>query len=80
MHAKMYLTDDGLLRAELIIEDPLALTEPWHVTRHFRRMPPGTRAFDYACSENNRNPITQSGQTLTLDTEGKVIDKVVNDE
>jgi len=73
----MFLTDEGLLRAELVIEDPLALTEPWHVTRHFRRMPPGTKAYDYACAENNRNPITQSGQTLTLDTEGRVIDKVI---
>ncbi len=77
---RMYLTDEGLLRAELIIEDPLALTEPWHVTRHFRRMPTGTRAYDYACAENNRNPITQSGQTLTLDTEGRVIDKEVEND
>jgi hypothetical protein len=73
----MYLTDKGLLRAELVIEDPLALSKPWHVTRHFRRMPAGTRAYDYACAENNRNPITGAGQTLTLDTEGNVIDKVI---
>ena len=76
---KMFLTDDGLLRAELVIEDPLALTEPWRVTRHFRRMPPGTRAYDYACAENNRNPITSSGQTLTLDPEGNIIDKEIKE-
>lgn len=74
---RMYLTEDGLLRAELVIEDPLALTKPWHVKRHFRRLPDGTRAYDYACAENNRNPITNAGQTLTLDTEGNVIDKVI---
>ncbi len=74
---RMYLTDEGLLRAELVIEDPLALSEPWQVTRHFRRTPVGTRAYDYACAENNRNPITNAGQTLTLDTEGNVIDKVI---
>lgn len=77
---RMFLMDDGLLRAELVIEDPVALSEPWHVTRHFRRMPAGTRAYDYACAENNRNPITDAGQTLTLDTEGKVIDKVIENE
>lgn len=77
---RMFLTDDGLLRADLVIEDPLALREPWHVTRHFRRLPEGTRAYDYACAENNRNPITNSGQTLTLDTDGNVIDKVVDGE
>jgi hypothetical protein len=77
---RMFLTDEGLLRAELVIEDPLALKAPWHVTRHFRRLPAGTRAYDYGCAENNRNPITSSGQTLTLDTDGKVIDKVIEGE
>jgi hypothetical protein len=43
-------------------------------------MPDGTKAYDYACAENNRNPITDAGQTLTLDTEGKVIDKVIEDD
>ena len=80
VHTKMSLTDEGLLRAELEIEDPVALTEPWHVARHFRRMPEGTRAFDYACAENNRNPITDAGQTLTLDTDGNVIDKDIRNE
>lgn len=77
---RMYLTDEGLLRAELTIDDPQALQEPWNVTRHFKQMPKGTKAYDYACAENNRNPITNAGQTLTLDTEGNVIDKVVEDE
>jgi hypothetical protein len=77
---RMHLIEDGLLRAELVIEDPLALAEPWHVTRHFRRLPAGTRAYDYACAENNRNPITNNGQTLTLDIEGNVIDKTIDGE
>lgn len=80
IETRMTLTEEGMLRAELKITDPLALTEPWYVTRHFRRMPQGTRAYDYACAENNRNPITDAGQTLTLDTEGNIIDKVVEDE
>jgi hypothetical protein len=80
IRTRMFLTEEGLLRAELEIDDPLALTETWHVTRHFRRMPPGTKAYDYACAENNRNPITDAGQTLTLDTEGNVIDRVIENE
>ena len=75
---RMFKTDEGLLRAELTLEDPLALTEPWHVTRHFRKLPAGTRVYDYACAENNRNPITETGQTLTLDTEGNVIDVAID--
>jgi hypothetical protein len=77
---RIFETDEGLLRAELIIEDDLALTEPWHVTRHFRRLPPGTRVYDYACAENNRNPITSSGQTLTLGPDGKPIDVVIEQD
>ena len=74
VHARMFKTDEGLLRAELVIEDPIALTEPWYVTRHFRRLMTGTRVYDYACAENNRNPITNSGKTLTLGPDGKPID------
>lgn len=77
---RMYLTEQGLLRAELVIEDPLALRKPWRVTRHFRRLSQGTRAYDYACAENNRNPITDTGRTLTLDTEGRVIDRGIENE
>ncbi len=77
VRTRMFENDEGLLRAELIIEDPLALTEPWHVTRHFQRVPAGTRVYDYACAENNRNPITNSGQTLTLGPDGTPIDVVI---
>ncbi len=76
---RMFLTDESLLRAELTIEDPLALTEAWHVVRHFRRLPDGTRVYDYACAENNRNPITEAGQTLTLDTQGNIIDIAIDE-
>ena len=74
---KIFKTNDGLLRAELKIIDPIALQKPWHVTRHFRKLPANTRVFDYACAENNRNPITTSGQTLTLGPDGKPIDKEI---
>lgn len=79
IETRMFLTDEGLLRAELTIEDPLALQEPWHVVRHFRRLPDGTRVYDYACAENNRNPITEAGQTLTLDTQGNIIDITIDE-
>lgn len=77
IETRMYETDKGLLRAELSIEDPVALSEPWRVVRHFRRLPAGTRVYDYACAENNRNPITESGQTLTLGPDGEIIDRVI---
>lgn len=75
----LFLTKEGLLRAELVIEDSQALEAPWRVTRHFRRLEQGTRAYDYACAENNRNPITEAGQTLTLGPDGAIIDKVIQE-
>jgi len=71
---RLFQNEEGLLRAELSIIDPIALTEPWKVIRHFRKLPPGTRIFDYACAENNRNPVTSSGKTLTLGPDGNPID------
>ena len=66
--------DDATIEAQMVIEDPLALKAPWHVTKRYRKLPAGSRAYDYACAENNRNPISESGETLTLDGEGNVID------
>jgi hypothetical protein len=71
---RLFQNEEGLLRAELSITDPIALTELWKVTRHFRKLPLGTRIFDYACAENNRNPVTSSGKTLTLGPDGNPID------
>ncbi|MGX7895068.1 hypothetical protein [Tsuneonella sp. HG222] len=63
-----------LLVFDLILEDPVALTRPWPLRVTFERYPPGTNMWDYACAENNRNPVDANGWTQTLDTEGKVID------
>ena len=63
---------DEQLEARMVIEDPKALTEPWHVTKTFAKLPPDTRVFDYGCAENNRNPIDyDSGRTLLLGPEGE---------
>ena len=61
--------------AQITIEDPKALTKPWVVTRRYTRMPKGTRVYDYACGENNRNPVDETGRTLTLGPDGRALDK-----
>ncbi len=68
----------GALEATITITDPAMLTRPWTVTKRYTRLPKGSRIFDYACSENNRNPITATGQTLTLGTDGKPIDQKID--
>ena len=68
------------LRSEAVmtIEDSKALTKPWVVTKRYRRQPANTWVWDYACAENNRNPISPSGRTLTIGPDGKILDKVVD--
>jgi hypothetical protein len=67
--------DEETLEVQMTIEDPQSLTAPWVVTKQFRRAGPFTRLFDYACGENNRNPIDYAtGKTLTLGPDGRPID------
>jgi hypothetical protein len=75
---RMRKVDDMNLEAQMIIEDPTSLTKPWVVTKRYRKMPPNTWVWDYACAENNRNPISPSGKTLTVGPDGKILDKVVD--
>ncbi|HTI66051.1 MAG TPA: hypothetical protein VL460_00740 [Caulobacteraceae bacterium] len=65
--------DPTTLEDQITIEDPLALIAPWKVTKRFRLQPKGTYIFDYACAENNRNPVDENGRTITTDSAGKVI-------
>jgi hypothetical protein len=67
--------DDMTLELQMTLDDPKALKAPWTITKRYRKAPAGTRAYDYGCAENNRNPIAPSGKTLTLGPDGKPIDK-----
>jgi hypothetical protein len=75
---RMRKIDDRTIEAQMTIEDPKALKGPWRVTKRYGKQAAGTWAWDYACAENNRNPITSSGRTLTIGPDGKPIDKVVD--
>ena len=66
--------EDELMEAQFTIEDPAALTGPWHVVKQYRKLESGTRMIEFACAENNRNPVDTAGRTLTLDREGNVLD------
>ena len=73
---RMRKIDDKTMEAQMVIEDAKALTAPWTVVKRYTKQPPGTWGWDYSCAENNRNPISNSGRTLTLGPDGKPIDKV----
>jgi hypothetical protein len=47
------------------------------VTKTYRRLQKGTRVYDYACAENNRNPVdAATGRTLILGPDGKPLGDV----
>jgi hypothetical protein len=75
---RMRKMDDETIEAVMTIEDDKALTAPWRVTKRYRKQQPGTWAWDYACAENNRNPVTSSGKTLTLGPDGQPIDRAAD--
>lgn len=72
---RIRLIDADRLLVTLILTDAEALTRPWPVAFTYTRLPKGATVYDYACAENNRNPIAPDGRTLTLDPDGKVIDR-----
>lgn len=68
-------TDEETLEVGMTIEDSKALTAPWVVTKVFRKAAAFTPLYDFACGENNRNPIDYAtGKTLTLGLDGRPID------
>lgn len=72
---RMGINDEGMMVAQMTIEDAKALSAPWVVTKQYRKMPEGTRVFDYACNENNRNPIDpNTGWTYTIGPDGQIMD------
>lgn len=73
---RMRKVEDDLIEARFAIHDPQALTDTWNVVIQYRRHEPGERMIEFACAENNRNPVDASGRTLTLDREGNILDQL----
>jgi hypothetical protein len=67
---RMLNSDD--IEDQLTIEDPIALTKPWDLTRHYKRDTRKDVWFtDEVCNENNRNPIVNGKVTTVLPDAGK---------
>lgn len=75
---RMRRIDDSTIEAVMSIEDEKALTDTWVVRKTYARQPEGTRAYDYACAQNNRNPVDPvTGKTLTIGPDGEILDRDV---
>ena len=72
---RMRRAGPDVMEIKMVLEDPVAFTGPWPVTKIFRRMPRGAKAYEYACAENNRNPVDDKGYTLMMGPDGKRVSK-----
>jgi len=55
-------SNPDVLVNEMRMEDPEALAEPYEVTTRYRRDRYG-KLFEFQCSENDRNPVDEDGNT-----------------
>lgn len=60
---RFHQVDANTLTDTITLTDPKALLEPWTVTKTFKRAPARMEIMEYACQENNRNPIQADGTT-----------------
>ena len=51
------------LEDQITVEDPVAFTHPWVITRKYKRGGPDLQIMEYICEENNRNPVGANGVT-----------------
>ena len=65
--------DENTMEFAITIEDPVMLTGTWKVTRTLRKVGANGQPlpFDIEGSycENNRNPVSEDGQTAVLGSE-----------
>jgi len=61
---RIHLASDSpeTLIDEMTVEDPLALEKPWHTSFTYHRSR-DENLLEFICEENNRNPVTDQGQT-----------------
>ena len=54
---RIRLTDPKTIEDVITVTDPGAFTQPWVVTRHYKRGGPNLQIMEYVCEENNRDII-----------------------
>jgi hypothetical protein len=62
---RIRMLDNGLLENQMTIIDPANLTEPWHLSRTYRRVANIDRMVHEDCEGEERNPIVDGKFTLT---------------
>jgi hypothetical protein len=56
VHERLRLVEPGVLEDQLTVNDPVALTEPWHALRRYRKAAyPNDELREFACAEGLRD-------------------------
>lgn len=54
-----------LIEDQILIEDPVAFTQPWRVTRHYKKAH-NYEIMEFVCEENNRNAVDANGNNTAV--------------
>ncbi len=58
VHERIRFVEPGILEDQITVNDPLALTEPWHATRKYRKAAyPNDELREFACAEGLRDGL-----------------------
>ena len=68
---RMRKLQSGMIEVKMVIEDPVAFTKPWLITKTFKKLQGVQRLYDYACSENDRNPVVDGRNSIILQSSGQ---------
>lgn len=61
---RIRMVGDNLLENQITVEDPIAFTHPWRITRRYRRVTDIDRMVDEDCMGNDRNPVVNGNFTI----------------
>ena len=52
---------------QIVVEDPVTLTKPWHVVKRYRKLAdPSLRIDHWACEEDNRAVLKDGSTDIVL--------------
>jgi hypothetical protein len=56
VHERIRFTEPGILENQITVRDPIALEEPWQVTRRYEKAEyPNDELREFACAEGLRD-------------------------
>ena len=71
---RMRQVKPGLIETVITMQDPIAFTKPWVVTRHFKKVTDGYQIMESVCTDNNRVVLGPNGPQVVESRSSKKAD------